>query len=214
VFKVPVLWLPPVAFAPLQPPDAVQDVALVELQVSVEDPPLAIVVGFAVRIAVGTGLVVIVTAAAKAALVPPEPVQVIEYVVSVVKAPVLWVPLVANAPLQPPDAVHDVALVELQVNVEDSPLVTAVGAAAIDAVAGGGAVTTGTDPDPPQAARSSAAPVVITGAKQRIRVFSDSRNMSAAGLCSNLVRTKATTANRWRIHAPHQASSLSRPFIT
>jgi hypothetical protein len=72
---------------PLQPPVAVHDVALVELQVSVEKPPLAIVVGFAVSVAVGTGAMV--TVAVAAVLVPPAPVHVNEYVVLTVKAPVL-----------------------------------------------------------------------------------------------------------------------------
>lgn len=77
------------AFAPANvPPVAVQDVALVELQVSMEDPLLAIGFGVAVNAAVGTGAVT-VTVAATAVLVPPAPVQVREYVVSVVKAPVL-----------------------------------------------------------------------------------------------------------------------------
>ena len=84
------LWLPLVPFAPANvPPVAVQDVALVELQVSVEDPPLATLVGLAVTMAVGTGLAVTVMVAVASALVPPEPVQVSEYVVPVVKAPVL-----------------------------------------------------------------------------------------------------------------------------
>ena len=53
------------------------------------------------------------------------------------------------------------ALVEFQVNVEDPPLVTVVGDAVIDAVGGAVLVVTGA-PDPPQAARSSAAAVDIT----------------------------------------------------
>jgi hypothetical protein len=72
--------------------------------------------------------------------------------------------------------------VELQVSMEDPPLAIEVGLAASEAVGAGGFVVTGTDPDPPQAARSSAALIGITGAKQRIRVFSNSRIMSAAGL--------------------------------
>ena len=40
---------------PLQPPEALQLVALVELQVSVEDPPLATFIGFAVSVTVGAG---------------------------------------------------------------------------------------------------------------------------------------------------------------
>ena len=151
-----------------------------------EDPPLATLVGLAVNVAVGTGLAVTVTAAAVAVLVPPAPVQLSEYVVSVVKAPVLWLPPVANAPVQPPEALQDVVFVELQVSIAAPPLLTMVGDADIDAVGAGGTVVTGTDPDPdpdpPQAASSSAAPIGITGAEQRIRVFSNSRIMSAAGL--------------------------------
>jgi hypothetical protein len=70
---------------------------------------------------------------------------------------------------------------------------------------------TGADPDPPQAARSSAAPIVITGAKRRFRVFSDSRIMSAARVS---VESGAYPSDDGRsagaFNAPHQASSLSR----
>jgi hypothetical protein len=168
--------VPLAANVPLQPPEAVHDVALVELQVSVEVPPEG---GLAVSMAVGTGLAATVTVAATAGLVPPVPVQVSEYVVSVVRAPVLWLPLVANAPPQSPVAVHDVALVELQVSVEDPPLATAVGLAVSVAVGtdgGGSEVVTGT-PDPPQAASSSTAPIVIARAKQPFRVLSNFRIM-------------------------------------
>jgi len=99
-------------------------------------------VGFAVNVAVGTGLAVTVTVAVAAVLVPPAPVQVSEYVVVVVKAPVLWLPLVAFAPANvPPVALHDVALVELQVSVDVPPLAIVVGFAvsvAVDGDAAGG----------------------------------------------------------------------------
>ena len=62
------------------------DVALVEAQLSVEDAPLAIVVGLAISVAVGAGLTV--TVALAAGLVPPAPLQVSEYVLSAVNAPV------------------------------------------------------------------------------------------------------------------------------
>jgi homoserine kinase len=63
------------AFAPANvPPVAVQVVALVEPQVSVENEPLAIEVGLAVSVAVGLGTMV--TAAVAAVLVPPVPVHV------------------------------------------------------------------------------------------------------------------------------------------
>jgi hypothetical protein len=178
------------AFAPANvPPAAVHDVALAELQVSVEAPPLAIGLGLAVSVAVGTELVVIATVAAAAVLVPPAPVHVREYVVSAVNAPVLWLPLVAFAPANvPPEAVHEVALVELQVSVDVPPLAIVVGLAVSDAVGAdgftGGLAVAGADPDPPQAARSSATPMVITGPKQRNRVLSRSRIMSMLGSLS------------------------------
>jgi hypothetical protein len=61
--------------------------------------------------------------------VPPAPVQVRVKVVAVVSAAVLWLPAVALVPLQPPDAVHAVAFVEVHVNVLVPPLLTEVGAA-------------------------------------------------------------------------------------
>ena len=47
--------LPEVALAPDQPPEAVQDVAFAEDQVSVDVPPLATAAGFAVSDTVGAG---------------------------------------------------------------------------------------------------------------------------------------------------------------
>jgi hypothetical protein len=138
--SAPVGWLPLVAFAPAKvPPVAVHDVALVELHVSVEVPPLAIEVGLAVSVAVGSGAMV--TVADAAVLVPPAPVHVNEYAVLAVKAPVLWLPLVALVPVHPPEAVHDAALVELQVSVEDWPLAIEVGLAVSVAVGTGAMVT-------------------------------------------------------------------------
>ena len=122
------------------PPVAVQEVALVELQVSVDVPPLAIVVGFAVSVAVG--MLPIVTVAVAAVLVPPVPVQVREYVVFAASAPVDWLPPVAFAPANvPPEAVQEVALVELQVSVEVPPLAIVVGFAVSVAVGRGAMVT-------------------------------------------------------------------------
>jgi hypothetical protein len=62
--------------APLQPPEAVHDVALVELHASVEAPPLATDVGFAVSVTVGACITV--TMAVAKLLVPSAPVQVTE----------------------------------------------------------------------------------------------------------------------------------------
>jgi hypothetical protein len=75
--RLPVDWLPLVACEPAKvPPVPVQDVALVELQVSVEAVPLATEVGFAAKEAVGAPIMV--TVAVAAVLVPPVPLQVSE----------------------------------------------------------------------------------------------------------------------------------------
>jgi len=133
-----VLCVPLVAFAPLQPaPEAVHAVALVELQVSVEVPPLAMTVGLATKVAVG----MILTMTVDALLVPPVPVQVKEYELGIVIAPVLCVPLVALLPVQPPEAVHEVAFVELHVSVEVPPLAIKVGFA-INVTVGAGTTVT------------------------------------------------------------------------
>jgi hypothetical protein len=137
--RAPVVRLPLADSAPLQPPAAVHAVALVELHVRVEVPPEATVVGFAVKVAVGTGAIAIEAVAA--GLTPPAPVQVSEYDVFVVSAPVLRLPLVGNAPLQPPEAVHAVALVELHVSVEVPPVAILVGFTVKVAVGRAGAVT-------------------------------------------------------------------------
>ncbi len=52
---------PLVALLPVHPFDAMQPVASVELQVSVDDPPLMTLVGFAVSVTVGTGTTVTCT---------------------------------------------------------------------------------------------------------------------------------------------------------
>jgi hypothetical protein len=70
-----------VAFAPVQPPEAVQLVASVELQVNVDEPPVATVLGVPVRVTAGDGATVTVTV--RAAL-PPTPEQVnVKFVVAV-----------------------------------------------------------------------------------------------------------------------------------
>jgi hypothetical protein len=56
--------VPLVANTPLQPPEAVHDVALIELHVKVETPPGATIVGFAVKEAVGNSVTATVVVAA------------------------------------------------------------------------------------------------------------------------------------------------------
>jgi len=62
------------ALEPVQPPEAAQEVAFVDVQLKVEVAPLATVLGLALSVTVGAG-VVTVTVADCAAL-PPLPVQV------------------------------------------------------------------------------------------------------------------------------------------
>lgn len=68
--------MPLVASVPVQPPLAVQEVALVLDHVRVELLPDAMVVGLADRVTVGAGTAVTVTVALAGDVVPPVPVQV------------------------------------------------------------------------------------------------------------------------------------------
>ena len=73
----PMLWLPCVAFVPDHAPEAVQLVALAEVQLSVDAPPEATEVGDALIETVGAGVAVtMVTLADFEADVPPAFVQV------------------------------------------------------------------------------------------------------------------------------------------
>ena len=127
--SAPVLCEPVVAFAQASvPPVAVQEVALVELQVSVEVPPLAIVVGLAVSVAVGLGATV--TVAVAAVLVPPAPVQVRVYVVEVVSTGVVNESFTCCEPVQPPEAVQLVAFLTSQLKELVLPESMVVGLAA------------------------------------------------------------------------------------
>ena len=70
--------LPFKASDPLQAPEAVHEVALLVVQVSVEVPPLATLVGFAVSDTLGAGgvAVTVTLAVAAAGVVPLAPEQV------------------------------------------------------------------------------------------------------------------------------------------
>jgi hypothetical protein len=114
----PVDSLPLVVFVPLQPPDAVQLVAPVEFQVSVDDPPLAMLVGFAASVTVGVGATVTVASCPR---VPPLPVHVSLNIVVAESAPVDWLPLSALAPLHPPDAVQPFACPDVHVSMDEPP---------------------------------------------------------------------------------------------
>ena len=118
---------PAEAWDPVQPPEAVQAVALVEDQLSVVLPPLAILVEAALSDTVGAAAATVTVADCEA--VPPVPVQVTMNWVVALNAGVLVEPLTGSEPLQPPEAVQEVALVEVQVNVELLPLATVLGLA-------------------------------------------------------------------------------------
>jgi hypothetical protein len=81
--------------------------------------------GPAASVTVAAGMTV--TVAVATLLLPPVPEQTSEYEEATPSAPVPWLPLVALVPLQAPEPVHDVALVELHVSVAAAPLTTAVG---------------------------------------------------------------------------------------
>jgi hypothetical protein len=67
---------PLVASLPDQPPDAAQEVALVEDHDSVELPPLVTVLGLALNVTVGAGAGEVTETVADCAALPPLPVQV------------------------------------------------------------------------------------------------------------------------------------------
>jgi hypothetical protein len=104
----------------------VQAVALVEVQVRVDALPLVTLEGLALNDTVGAGGVETVTVVDCAAE-PPAPVQVRVNFVVAVRTGVVCEPAVVSEPLQPPDAVQAVALVDDQVNADVAPLLTVPG---------------------------------------------------------------------------------------
>jgi hypothetical protein len=114
----PTLWLPVSALEPDQAPEALHEVALLEDHVSIEDPFMATLVGLAVRVTVGSGAGSTVTVTDWPAL-PPAPVHVRMNVLLAVNDPRVSLPEVALVPDHAPEAVHEVALLEDQVSVEE-----------------------------------------------------------------------------------------------
>ncbi len=125
--SAPVVCEPLVALVPDQAPEAVQAVALVDDQVNVEAAPLLTVLGAAAKLTVGVG--VLTETVADWAALPPVPVQVSTYVAAALSAPVDCEPLNPLVPDQAPEAAHEVALVDDQVNVDEAPLATVLGLA-------------------------------------------------------------------------------------
>jgi hypothetical protein len=124
---LPVDCEPRTDLVPDQAPEAIHEVAFVELQLSVELVPVPTVPGDALRLTVGEGAATdtIVDWAA----LPCGPVQVNVNVDFSETGPLDCVPLVAFLPDQPPEATQESAFSEDQVRVEVPPGLTVVGVA-------------------------------------------------------------------------------------
>lgn len=118
---------PLVAIDPVQPPDAVHAVALVEDQTSVELPPLVMLLGPALMETLGAAVDVVTVADWDAE--PPVPVHVSMNLVVAERVAVALEPLVGLVPLHPPDATQAVALVDDQASTDAAPLLTVLGLA-------------------------------------------------------------------------------------
>jgi hypothetical protein len=136
--NAPVDCVPLVASLPLHPPEAVHEVALLAVQLKLVLPPLDTLVEPALKLTVGAEAVT-VTVADWVAL-PPAPVQVSMYLVVVVRDVVFAEPVVVSVPDQPPEAAQEVALLELQLKVDELLLFTVLGLA-LKATVGAAAVT-------------------------------------------------------------------------
>jgi hypothetical protein len=130
----------------------VQVVAFVDDHVRLVDDPVVTDGGVAVNVTVGnTGAVTVTDALADPE--PPVPEHVRVKLALAVSAAEFSLPLVAFAPVQPPEAVQDVALVLDQVSVDVFPDTTLTGLA--DSVTVGAGTGAGAElPPPPQAART------------------------------------------------------------
>jgi len=129
---------PLVTIAPAQPPDPLQLVALLVLQLSVEAPPEGTVVGCAMSEITGGRLATVTVAVCVAE--PPAPMHVKSKSVVTASEAEPCEPLVPNVPDQPPAAVQKLALVEFHVNVVELPIPTEEGTA-VSVTVGGEAVT-------------------------------------------------------------------------
>jgi len=105
----------------------------------VDAAPLVRLEGLALNDTVGAAGAEILTVADCDAE-PPAPVQVRVNFVVAVRVGVACEPAVASEPLQPPEAVQAVALVDDHANADVAPLLTVAGVA-VSVTAGAGAVT-------------------------------------------------------------------------
>ena len=148
-------WLPLVALAPVQPPEAVQLETLALFQVRVAPVPLVTFAGLAASVTVGVGGAVTLTVVV-AAVVPPAPLQVRVKLVVAVRAPVLLMPV------QPPDAEQSSASVVSQPSVAAVPATIAAGAAS-RLTTGAKGLAALPPPPPPQAEMEKARKPIAAG---------------------------------------------------
>jgi hypothetical protein len=134
--NTPLDSLPAIPLLPDHAPDAVQEVAPVDDQLRVEEPPLTTELGFVASDTVGTGAVTVTLADALA--VPPGPLQAMVKVLELVNTPLDWLPDVAFVPDHAPDATQEPELLDDQVSMEDPPLATEAGFAHSDTAGSGG----------------------------------------------------------------------------
>lgn len=143
--SAPELALPDVGRLPLQPPLAVQPVALLEDHCNIELAPLSTLPGFALSDTVGAGGGggALTVTAALWLTEPPAPPQVRVNVLLAVRAPVLALPTAGRLPLQPPLAWQPSALLDDQLSVAAEPEITLLGLAVrVTVGAGGGGAST------------------------------------------------------------------------
>jgi len=114
---------------PDQAPEAVQAVALVAFQLSVELVLVSTVLGLAAMVTMGAGA--LTETVADCVALPPPPVQVNVYVAFAVSAPEDCEPLTAFVPAQAPEAVHAVAFCVDHVSVDVAPELMVLGLALI-----------------------------------------------------------------------------------
>jgi hypothetical protein len=110
---------------PLHPPDAEQELALLDDHVRIEAAPLATVVGFARNDRLGAAAATVTVTVCEAE--PPLPVQDSVKFVVALNWTVACDPLVAFPPVQPPDAVQVVAWVAAHSRTDVAPALMVVG---------------------------------------------------------------------------------------
>jgi hypothetical protein len=143
LFSAPVDCVPLTPFGPFQAPLAVQAVALTEVQLIVELPPLETALGPTLSEIAGAAALTLTVVVCDA--LPPGPVQVRPNDVVALRTPVDWEPLIDCTCDHPPVPVQDVAFLALQVSMALVPLEMLLGDADRATVGAGEFTDTVTD---------------------------------------------------------------------